>query len=950
MATVTRRGYAQDDLAIALPHLANTNNDVLTFDWSDFAEGYGFYTSSFSVDATGGYRGTYYADSITREDFISIERFNITATNYGDNITTGNGNDVIRGMGGNDLIYAGGGRDTLDGGAGIDGFNKVFSALTTGVSVNLTTDSITAALGTIKNFEFFKDVVGTTKNDVFVSSQFRGNDNVTGGDGNDRVEFRVGADNFVGGVGNDTLKADMSWWTGGEGIQISFSADSAGGFRGYYYIATGQRADFSTTENFEVLGTKNNDQIYAGSGNDILSGNAGNDDIRSGGGADTLDGGDGTDGLGRDFTTATAGVALNLATSTITAAFGTIANFEYLIQVTGSSFADSFVTTAVQANDAIVAGGGNDTASFFEGYDTFAGELGSDRLIVDYSSATVSKGIEMSFSVDTNGGWRGYYYVDSNTRADFTSVENFTITGAGFNDRIITGDGDDVVNGGSGADLISTGGGTDTVNGGIGVDGIGRNFTNAVAAISVNLGTNVVSGIGGAITNFEYFYEFITGSGDDVLVSTTVLANDSVTTGGGNDSFTSYRGYDSYDAGLGVDRLIVDWSEINLFGGVISYSQSVDTNGGYRGYLSITNEARVDYTSVEAFTLTGTSYRDIFVAGAGADILNGGDGDDTLYAGTGNDRVNGGSGIDGLGKDMSAANVDITLNLNSNALSLRGSTISGIEYLAEVRGGNGNDTFTTLKALYDDTVYGNTGNDTFITFGGYDRFYGGGSNRDKVIADYSWLDTEDRLSTSMSEDTANGGFQGSFYTSNDARVDFNGTEFFDVTGTKNDDTITGGGFADVLNGGDGRDTINGGAGNDKLFGGLAADVITGGDGADTITGGLGGDRMTGGSGGDIFVFGAADIGTKANGYFDHITDFQTGSDKIDLSAIDANTGANGNQAFSYIGDVAFSAAGQIRYANIGGNTFILGNVDSDLAADFAIRVDNSVPVAADFVL
>lgn len=949
MAIGNRRGRSEDEQAFGLPRLANTNDDVLTFDLSGFAEGYGF-TTSISTDSNGGYRGYYYADNTTRIDFLSIERFNITATNYADSIQTGNGNDVIRGMGGNDVIVAGAGRDTLDGGAGIDGFNKSFTGLNAAVSINLSANTITASQGTIKNFEYFYNVVGTTKNDTFVSSQLRGNDVVNGGDGNDRAEFRVGDDDFTGGAGNDTLKADFSWWTGGEGIQMSFDADGAGGFRGYYYINSIQRVDFGSTENFEISGTKNNDRIYAGNGNDILSGNGGNDDIRSGAGNDVLDGGAGTDGLGRDFAAATAGVSVNLTTSEQSSAYGTIAGFEYFALITGGNFADTFTSTTVQANDEIVGGGGNDTASFFEGVDSFAGGLGIDRMIVDYSAATSSKGIEMSFSLDSNGGWRGYYYVDGNTRADFTSVDAFTITGTAFNDRIITGDGDDTVVAGTGADLVSTGAGSDTLNGGGGIDGIGRNFINAAGAISVDLGANSVSGIGGSITSFEYFYEFVTGSGNDVLVSTSALASDSVTMGGGNDTFTSLRGYDSYDAGLGSDRLVVDWSALDLFEGVNNSYQVADTNGGYRGYLIINNDARVDYTSVEAFTLTGTAYRDVLYAKDGNDVLVGGAGDDTLYAGSGNDTIDGGDGIDGFGKDMSSVSTAITVNLKTDTLSLKNSSINDVEYFAEVRGGEGNDKFTTLKdMLLNDVVYGNGGNDTFYTWGGDDDFYGGSSNKDTLVVDYSALDTEDRISTSMSEDSDNGGFRGYFYVNGSARVDFNGTEVFTITGTKNDDSITGGASADTLDGGDGRDTLNGGGGADKLFGGSAADTINGGDANDQITGGLGGDTMTGGVGADKFLFGAEDIGTTTT-YFDRITDFETGVDEINLSKIDADTGTSGNQAFALIGNNAFTAAAQVRYASIGGYTFLLGNMDADLDAEFAIRVEGTLPVAGDLVL
>ncbi len=81
-------------------------------------------------------------------------------------------------------------------------------------------------------------------------------------------------------------------------------------------------------------------------------------------------------------------------------------------------------------------------------------------------------------------------------------------------------------------------------------------------------------------------------------------------------------------------------------------------------------------------------------------------------------------------------------------------------------------------------------------------------------------------------------------------------------------------------------------------------MLRGGAGKDTLTGGIGGDR---------FVFAATgDSVTGANA--DRITDFSRAQgDRIDLSAIDANTGAAGNQAFTFIGSGAFTHhAGQLR--------------------------------------
>jgi hypothetical protein len=87
---------------------------------------------------------------------------------------------------------------------------------------------------------------------------------------------------------------------------------------------------------------------------------------------------------------------------------------------------------------------------------------------------------------------------------------------------------------------------------------------------------------------------------------------------------------------------------------------------------------------------------------------------------------------------------------------------------------------------------------------------------------------------------------------------------------------------------------------------------------------------------------------------DTIVDFQNG-DRIDLSAIDANSGAGGNQQFTFIGSGAFSGAGQVRAEYDAGTKqwTVSGDVDGDGEADFEIlvaRVDSSPIVMTDFIL
>ena len=64
-----------------------------------------------------------------------------------------------------------------------------------------------------------------------------------------------------------------------------------------------------------------------------------------------------------------------------------------------------------------------------------------------------------------------------------------------------------------------------------------------------------------------------------------------------------------------------------------------------------------------------------------------------------------------------------------------------------------------------------------------------------------------------------------------------------------------------------------------MAGGLGNDRIFGGQGDDTLIGGPDDDRLAGGPGADVFVFGPGDGA-------DTVTDFSSGTDRIDLTAFD----------------------------------------------------------------
>ena len=165
-------------------------------------------------------------------------------------------------------------------------------------------------------------------------------------------------------------------------------------------------------------------------------------------------------------------------------------------------------------------------------------------------------------------------------------------------------------------------------------------------------------------------------------------------------------------------------------------------------------------------------------------------------------------------------------------------------------------------------------------------------------------------------------------------------------------TITGGAFDDTITSGSGNDTINAGAGNDTLYGGNGNDTLNGGGGNDHLYGGSGRDTLTGGGGADIFHY-ITLLDSVVGSNRDAIQDFRAGQgDLIDLSMIDANITptleGDGNNAFTYIGDAAFTnVAGQLHFVN----GILSGDVDGNAVADFQIQfVGVSSLLATNFVL
>jgi VCBS repeat-containing protein len=104
-----------------------------------------------------------------------------------------------------------------------------------------------------------------------------------------------------------------------------------------------------------------------------------------------------------------------------------------------------------------------------------------------------------------------------------------------------------------------------------------------------------------------------------------------------------------------------------------------------------------------------------------------------------------------------------------------------------------------------------------------------------------------------------------------------------IYGGAGNDTLNGTGNSDLIYGGSGNDTIKGNDGDDKIYGGSGSDTINANNGCDTIVGGYGADNLTGGNGDDRFVY--LSVADSNATRFDTISDFKSGSDRIDLTAL-----------------------------------------------------------------
>lgn len=539
-----------------------------------------------------------------------------------------------------------------------------------------------------------------------------------------------------------------------------------------------------------------------------------------------------------------------------------------------------------------------------------------------------------SFSIAgwTFANWVPFTPLENDQITVYGSDVADTITGSGQADGIFGNDGNDALFGMGGRDILGGGDGLDTLTGGAGDDDYRlTDVTKISDAPSQFVFDVVVEDAGGGIDTVDvqrvgtvstYTLPanvengFITGTdpfdltgneldnkftGNNATNALQGLAGgDTLLGNGGNDTLDGGDGDDSLDGGNGTDTATYASAGASV---VVRLAVSAGQNTGGAGTDTL--------TAIE--NLVGSSFDDKLIGDASANGLTGGAGNDRLFGGPGDDTLNGGSDNDTL---QGAKGNDVLAGGDNNDLLIGGSGGDKLD------GGNGNDTAS----------YANTADGVIVDL--KDGTGSGGAAEGDLLAGI-----ENLLGSA----------------GNDSLTGTNGANLFvgkagddTLKGALGADSLFGNKGADQLFGAHGTDSLVGGAGTDSLAGGMGPDHLVGGNGSDTLVGGKGRDTLEGGGGHDVFRFN--NIGETAPGtaHRDKIIDFQPHRDKIDLTAIDADTGHAGDDAFSFIGAAHFGHhAGELRAVTGNTVTLVAGDVDGDGGADFQIALTSHPVVTAD---
>ncbi|HYC47443.1 MAG TPA: type I secretion C-terminal target domain-containing protein [Burkholderiales bacterium] len=888
------------------------------------------------------------------DTLISIE--NLRGTSFRDALVGDAGDNRLRGEANNDTLVGGAGNDVLNGGENAAGSLPDTDTIsyidsTSAVVVNLATHTASDGLGGTDTLVNVERVIGTHFADTLTGGDANNNhpsdsevfagrggvDTIDGGTGNDWAEYRDAAAGVVVDIAAGTASNDGD---GASDVLISiervrgsafadtiFGSDTTSGnerFEGMagddtidgrggldYVMYTNSPSAVTVTFNGDGSGTATGghgsdtffgiEGVRGSNSADVLTGSNRTDSIEyfeGFGGNDTIHGNGGIDRI--EYSQSGSGVTVNLVAGTATGGAGND-TFTGIEQIMGSRFNDILTgdtgpnridgsdgndtIQGGEGDDVLLGGAGDDSINGSFGVDTIDGGAGSDTL--NRSGATTVQVI--NFVTGTNGG------------DTFVNMENATTSA--FDDTLIGNGIANRLNGGAGNDLIVGGAGDDTLDGGENAAGAlpdndALDYSGSTSPVNVNLATGIATdGLGGTdrISNIE---RVIGTAGNDVLTGGDATNNDPQ----GSENFQGRGGNDLIDGGIGNDWAEYTNAAAGIVGDLAAGTVSNDGDGGQDTLVSVER-------------LRGSAHDDTMF---GSDTTSG---NERFEGNAGNDTIDGRGGIDHLHFVSAPAGINITLGIDGSGTAADGygtiDTFSGIE---GVRGSAFADTITGSDRTDVTEIFEGSGGDDIID---------GQGGRDR--AEYQQALSGIVVNLGMS-------------TATDGR---GGTDTLlgieEVTGSRFNDVIIGGGGDDRLLGMNGDDTLNGGAG---------ADVIDGGGGIDTLdrSGGTGPqvvNLVTGTNGADVVlnienVLGSAHADTIIGNGFVNRLEGRAGDDLLwGGDGLDTIDGGDGNDTLSAALATGLTSGITI---NLGGavGQDIISNIENAIGTAFADTLQGSV--------
>lgn len=598
-------------------------------------------------------------------------------------------------------------------------------------------------------------------------------------------------------------------------------------------LPTDQGGDIITNDDDVIEGNGGDDTINGAGGDDDIDGGTGADELAGGEGDDTLSGGEGDDDIavgGNDV--ADGGTGDDVFTVDET---DPTAPTDVTIDG-GSDGTDGNPDGPENGDEGDVLDLGNqddDLTVVFEPNPeegTVNGLDAEDDDVADITFEEIEKVITGSGDDVIDGG-------DADEGIDVeTGAGDDDITGGDGDDTIDAGEGDDDVEAGDGDDSVTAGDGDDEVGGGEGDDTIdGGDGSDTLAG---GEGDDEIDG-GDGDDDIEVGAGDVAdgGIGDDVFTVDPTLTGDSpITIDGGSDGTQpgDEAGPENGDEGdvldlRGLDLVSLEYDPTDPETGTAVYNNE----DGDPVTINFTEIENVLHDPLPDGAVDGEEFGEDMGPGYddgnlptdnGGDLIDGADGlddtifgnggDDTIDAGLGSDTVSGGTGDDEI---FGGATDD-------------GDDLSGDEGDDTLQGGGGDDTLD--GGIGDDVIEGGTGADDITGGDGADSVVGGDGN--------------DTIDTSGSQDLLDAGWPGYGPIPAVAPDGDPDDDKDTVDGGAGDDSISTGDDADVINAGTGNDTVDAGIDDDSVQGGAGNDLLIGSEGNDTLSGGGDDDTIFGG--------------------------------------------------------------------------------------------------------